>query len=221
MLQYLSNSVGGFFMSFSGFTKEDFDVFSIDGLDQRMDALKELVRPKLEYLGNYFAPSLTALTGQEMYAHVAKHARRTINPPKDTWVAFANNNRGYKMLPHFQIGLWETHLFIWFAIIYECPLKNEIGQKLELNINKVFKTTPSDFSWSEDHTKPDSKEHQSFSKKELQSTFERLSSIKKAELLCGYQIPQEVAIKMDPDQLLKKIDSVFNGLMPLYKIIYR
>ena len=37
--------------------------------------------------------------------HVAKHARRSVNPPIDTWVAFAPNKRGYKMLPHFQIGL--------------------------------------------------------------------------------------------------------------------
>ena len=91
-------------MEFGGFTNEDFDVFLIDGLEARMDALKTTIRPKLEQLGAYYAPSLSALTGDEMFVHVAKHARRTINPPKDTWVAFANNPRGYKMLPHFQIG---------------------------------------------------------------------------------------------------------------------
>lgn len=216
-----TNSVGGFHMSHLSFTNEDFDVFTIEGFDQRMDALKELVRPKLERLGNHFAPSLTVLTGQEMVAHVAKHARRTVNPPKDTWVAFANNNRGYKMLPHFQIGLWESHLFIWYAIIYECPLKNDIGKKLETKIEEIFDITPSDFSWSIDHTKPDSKQHQLFSKEELRTIFERLHTIKKAELLCGYQIPREVAVEMSPEQLLKKIDSVFKGLMPLYKICHQ
>jgi hypothetical protein len=35
-------------------------------------------------------------------------------------LAFANSKRGYKKLPHFQIGLWDTHMFVWFAIIYEC-----------------------------------------------------------------------------------------------------
>lgn len=205
-------------MSFSGFTNEDFDLFNIEGLDKRMDALIKHVRPKLDFFGKHFAPSLTSLTGQEMFAHVAKHARRTINPPKDTWVAFANNNRGYKMLPHFQIGLWESHLFIWFAIIYECPLKNEIGKKLESNINQIFKMTPADFSWSQDHMKPEATQHHLLTKDELHLTFERLHTIKKAELLCGYQIPRNEAVAMSPEELLKKIDSVFNNLIPLYKI---
>lgn len=126
-------------MEFKGFTNEDFDVFQIDGLEARMDGLKERIRPKLESLGQYFAPALTTLTGDEMYVHVAKHARRTINPPKDTWVAFANNPRGYKMLPHFQIGLWNTHLFIWFAVIYEAPLKEEVAARFTKNLIKFIK----------------------------------------------------------------------------------
>ncbi|WP_397261357.1 DUF1054 family protein [Peribacillus simplex] len=32
---------------------------------------------------------MSVLTGDEMYPHVAKHARRKVNPPNDTWVAFA------------------------------------------------------------------------------------------------------------------------------------
>ena len=54
---------------------------------------------------------------------MAKHARRTVNPPKDSWVAFAPYKRGYKSLPHFQIGLWRTHLFIVLVIIYEALKK--------------------------------------------------------------------------------------------------
>jgi uncharacterized protein YktB (UPF0637 family) len=79
-------NVGGFRMDFTGFTKEDFDVFLIDCLEPRMEALKNTVRPKLESLGQYFSPTLSAITGDDMFIHVAKHARRTINPPKDTWV---------------------------------------------------------------------------------------------------------------------------------------
>src|SRR3954462_14851465 len=115
-------------MDFGGFTTEDFNVFLIDGLEARMEALKNTIRPKLEQLGEYFAPTISAITDDEMFIHVAKHARRTINPPKDTWVAFSNNSRGYKMLPHFQIGMWNTHLFIWFAVIYEAPQKNVIAE---------------------------------------------------------------------------------------------
>ena len=97
-------------MSSLRFTEEDFSTFTIEGLDARMERLKDTVRPKLKALGEHFAPTLSALTGDEMFLHVAKHARSSVNPPDDSWVAFANNKRGYKKLPHFQIGLWETHV---------------------------------------------------------------------------------------------------------------
>lgn len=205
-------------MAFTGFTNTDFDVFKIDGFEERMDALKTNIRPKLEALGQHFAPTLSALTGNEMYAHVAKHARRTVNPPKDTWVAFASNSRGYKMLPHFQIGLWETHVFIWFAVIYEAPNKVELGEKLEKNINKIYKETSRDFVWSSDHTKPNSFIHKDLTKDELKSMFERLQSVKKAEILCGYHIPREQAVTMSPESFIDKADEVFKELLPLYKI---
>ncbi|MGG1678867.1 YktB family protein [Neobacillus sp. NRS-1170] len=205
-------------VDFKGFTNEDFDVFLIDGLEARMEALKETIRPKLEKLGEYFAPTLSQVTGDEMFVHVAKHARRTINPPKDTWVAFANNSRGYKMLPHFQIGLWNTHLFIWFAVIYEAPQKEVIGARLAKKINKLFKETPKDYVWSGDHMKPDVVIHGDMTKKDLQSLFDRFQNIKKAELLCGYTIGREAVIEMGSDGLLQKIDEVFNQVAPLYKI---
>ncbi|WP_251549238.1 YktB family protein [Neobacillus muris] len=205
-------------MDFSGFTKEDFDVFLIDGLEPRMEALKTSIRPKLEALGHYFAPALSALTGEEMFAHVAKHARRTINPPKDTWVAFANNPRGYKMLPHFQIGLWETHLFIWFAVIYEAPQKNEIGGRFSKKARKIFKEIPRDYVWSLDHMKPETLPNKDLKVNDLLTMFDRLQTVKKAELLCGYTIDREEVIQLGSEALLAKIDEVFKTVTPLYLI---
>ncbi|WP_053362033.1 DUF1054 domain-containing protein [Bacillus sp. FJAT-27251] len=205
-------------MTFSGFTDKDFDVFTIDGLDERMEALKLHIRPKLEELGSHFSPQLSSLVGDEMHYHVAKHARRTKNPPKDTWVAFAANPRGYKMMPHFQIGLWETHLFVWFALIYEAPNKEEFGKLLERNADTVFSQTPEDFVWSTDHTKPDVIPQSGLSKDELVSLFYRLQTVKKAEILCGYQIPRDKAITLSSDELIEKIEDVFKTLLPLYKL---
>ncbi|OLS41955.1 YktB family protein [Bacillus sp. MRMR6] len=204
-------------MTFNGFTNEDFDVFQIDGLEARMEALKETVRPKLEMLGQYFASTLTSLTGDEMFVHVAKHARRTINPPKDTWVAFANNPRGYKMLPHFQIGLWDTHLFIWFAVIYEAPQKQEIASRLIKSLNRVYRDIPEDYVWSLDHTKAESSIHGQLTKDQLLAYFERLENVKKAEILCGYEINRDDVIQLGADRLIKQIDEVFSKVAPLYK----
>ena len=205
-------------MSFKGFTNEDCDVFLIDGLEARMSALKETVRPKLEELGEYFAPVISALTDDEMFIHVAKHARRTINPPKDTWVAFSNNPRGYKMLPHFQIGMWNTHLFIWFAVIYEAPKKDEIAARFSKKLTKIFKDTPKNFVWSVDHTKPDTIEHSQLSKDDLRLLFDRLQGVKKAELLCGFTIAREQVIQLGSEGLIQQIEDVFNKVATLYKI---
>ena len=205
-------------MSFSGFEQADFDVFTIDGLDERMDALKSQIRPKLEDLGQHFAPTLSSIAGDEMHYHVAKHARRTKNPPKDTWVAFASNPRGYKMLPHFQIGLWESHVFIWFAVIYEAPEKEAIGKKLEEKIDSIYSRTPKDFYWSIDHMKPESTIHGELSKEDLLSMFKRLQTVKKAEILCGLNIPREEAVKLSGDEMLSKIEFVFKEILPLYKL---
>ncbi|RDI47610.1 YktB family protein [Falsibacillus pallidus] len=205
-------------MKFTGFTNDDFNVFNIDGLEPRMEALIETIRPKLEALGNYFAPALSAMTGDEMFPHVAKHARRTINPPKDTWVAIANNKRGYKKHPHFQIGLWGTHIFVWFAVIYEAPDKGAIGEKFARNLNKIYKDIPDYFVWSTDHMKPDSASMNEMSKKDLQDLFQRVQDVKKAELLCGIRIPKEQAIQMDAEDFLQAVQDAFVHLVPLYRL---
>ncbi|RLQ95899.1 YktB family protein [Falsibacillus albus] len=205
-------------MTFNGFTNEDFEVFSIDGLDARMEALKSMVRPKLESLGEHFSPTLSSLCGVEMHYHVAKHARRTKNPPNDTWVSFANNRRGYKMLPHFQIGLWSTHVFVWFAVIYEAPHKAEIGKKFASNVQKIEKKIPNHFVWSKDHTKPDAIPMSGLSEDELLQLFQRLQDVKKAELLCGIHIPKAQAIKMSGKEFIEKVDDAFAHLIPLYKL---
>ncbi|MBE4908884.1 DUF1054 domain-containing protein [Bacillus luteolus] len=205
-------------MDFKGFTNEDFNVFTIEGLDARMEALKETIRPKLEALGEHFSPTLSTIVGEEMFFHVAKHARRSVNPPKDTWVAFANNKRGYKMVPHFQIGLWETHLFIWFAVIYEANGKEMFGKSLEKNITKINELIPSDFVWSMDHTKPEVISNQGLSQDDLLSMFTRLQTVKKAEILCGITIDRNTAVEMTSDQFIQKVDDTFKQLIPLYQL---
>jgi uncharacterized protein YktB (UPF0637 family) len=205
-------------MEFCGFTKEDFDVFTIDGFEERMEALKSTIRPKLEILGNHFAPTLTSITGDEIFPHVAKHARRSVNPPKDTWVAFSRNARGYKMLPHFQIGMWETHLFIWYAVIYEAPQKAEIAKIFEKKIATIQKQIPSEFVWSVDHMKPGAIEQSKLGKKGLLDLFQKVQNVKKAELLCGFHINKEDVVRMAPQELIEKIDQTFKTLLPLYKI---
>src|SRR5690606_32833899 len=139
-------------MNLQGFQHKDFETFLINGLDERMEAIRDRIQPKFKEIGTELVDHLSTKLGNEMFLHIAKHARRTVNPPKDTWLAIANNKRGYKKHPHFQLGLFDDHLFIWLAYIYELPNKENIAQKFIDQFNDL-KQLPGDFVISLDHTK--------------------------------------------------------------------
>ena len=66
--------------------------------------------------------------------------------------------------------------------------------------------------------KPESVEHGKLSKEEFRSMLERLGTVKKAELLCGYELDREKVIQMDADEFLQLVNNVFVTVAPLYKI---
>ncbi|MBO9130317.1 DUF1054 domain-containing protein [Bacillus sp. 165] len=200
------------------FERQDFQVFEINGLDERMNQIKEHIRPKLEALGLYFAPFFTEALGEDVFPHVAKHARRSVNPPNDTWVAFATNKRGYKMLPHFQIGLWNSHIFIYFGLIYECPQKSEYARAFSFHLDSIKQCIPPHFVWSVDHTKPTAKTQNTLSAEELDEMFNRLATVKKAELLCGIHLRKEDAVNLNDEQFVNLVKETFHTLIPLYKL---
>jgi len=204
--------------AFAGFTQKDFDVFAIDGLDARMEAIKTVVRPKLELLGEHFAPALSAATGKEMFYHVAKHARRTVNPPDDTWVAWAADKRGYKKHPHIQVGLWGTHLFVWYAVIYESPFKQEVSRAMKQHLDDILALVPDHFRWSPDHTQPDSTPQGTLGYEGVLRLVDRLQTVKKAEILCGLNIDRNDPILADGKRLVEKLEETFHILTKLYNI---
>lgn len=204
-------------MTFAGFTGQDFDSLTISGLEPRMEAIIANIRPKLEALGGTIAPYLSALCGEEMFPHVAKHARRTINPPEDTWIAWSSSKRGYKALPHFQVGMFSTHLFIIFAVIYESPNKETIAKFFEKNTAQLQRLVPSDFYWSTDHMKPEGTFHRDMDNNALLQMANKLKTVKKSELLCGLRLDRDDPLLQDGAGLTHKIEQTFETLLPLYK----
>lgn len=205
-------------MSNVQWTTEDFDVFLINGLDERMEALTQTIRPKFQKLGEVYSAYFSANTGDEFFAHVAKHARRTVNPPKDSWVAFAPYKRGYKALPHFQIGLWGSHLFIVVAIIYEAPQKAEMAERLLQNLH-AFDQLSEDYVVSGDHMSPDALNLGEARDKQLKQLLERLRDVKKGEFLVGRHIPAGEAIKLSSDEFMQLAEKTFDDLLPIYNLM--
>lgn len=200
-------------MTIPGFTTTEFDTFKIEGLPNRMAAIQENIQPKFEIIGGELTDFLAAKLGNEMYLHIAKHARRTVNPPVDTWLAIADNKRGYKKHPHFQVGLFDDRLFIWLAFVYELPGKNKIAQSFLDQIDS-FEQLPDQFIISFDHFKKDAIPVRELSIKDL----ERFRDVKKAEFLLGQHILKEDAIQLSGNKLVEQIKKMFDQLIPFYQI---
>ncbi|GEN32790.1 MULTISPECIES: YktB family protein [Aneurinibacillus] len=205
-------------MNFDGFTQEDFAIFTIEGLDARMAAIRERIQPKFRAIGEELKNDIALSLGNEMFLHIAKHARRTVNPPKDSWLAISHNKRGYKAHPHFQVGLFDDHVFIWLAFIYELPYKKEIAQKFIDNIDSVKALIPKDFVISLDHTKKEAVAVSDVSSKEFEGMLDRFRNVKKAEFLVGRHIKAGDPILKDGNEFLHSAKSTIETLLPLYRL---
>ncbi|RSK26880.1 DUF1054 domain-containing protein [Bacillus sp. HMF5848] len=204
-------------MSFSGFSKEDFDTFNIEGLDTRMTAIQERIQPKFKAIGSELVDDMAMITGQEMYVHIAKHARRTVNPPKDTWMAFCHDKRGYKKHPHFQIGVFDDHVFIWHALIYELPRKQEIATNYLNESSKLFAQLPTNYKISVDHTKKEALSIGDLTENNWEQLLVRLRDVKKAELLIGKHFQHNDPILHDGQAFLANVRETFQSLLPFYR----
>ncbi|WP_163579612.1 YktB family protein [Gracilibacillus saliphilus] len=201
-------------MTFKGFEQKDFKTFQIEGLDERMEAIQERIQPKFKSIYEEIKEDLNKFAGREMHLHIAKHARRTVNPPKDTWSAYCHNKRGYKKHPHFQVGLWDDHLFIWLAFIYELPHKSDIAEKFLSEIDDIKESVPENYHISLDHMK---NEATLLSETDLQEGLERFKKVKKGEFLIGRRIEATDPLLQDGDKLIKTIKETLQTLAPLYR----
>lgn len=205
-------------MVFEGFQQKDFETFNIEGLEERMKSIRERIQPKFQAIGEEVVGDLSAKLGNEMFIHIAQHARRTVNPPNDTWMAFSLNNRGYKMLPHFQIGLWNDRLFVWLAYIYELPKKQEFAKKFLKHQDELEKMIPEDYDISMNHMK---KSNQKLEDLDLDKVLERFLKVKSAELLIGKQFYPDDPILRDGEKFMEEVQSIYDILIPIYQLSLR
>lgn len=206
---------GVFSMEFTGFTQEDFDTFHIDGLDERMAVIRERIQPKFRAMGDELVTYLSEKLGHEMYIHIAKHARRTVNPPNDTWMAFSYNKRGYKKHPHFQVGLWDDRVFVWLAYIYELPNKQEFAKTFIDYQDTLKEIIPEDYDLSMNHMK---KSDELIGDIDLEKKLERFYKVKSAEFLIGKQFQADDPIMQDGESFINEVKSIYDKLIPIYQL---
>ncbi|USS88311.1 DUF1054 domain-containing protein [Fructilactobacillus hinvesii] len=193
------------------FTDNDFTVFATPTLNERMEQIRSVLDPKFETAAQAFLPIL-AETGETWYGHVAKHRMRKTNPPDNTWVAFSTNQRGYKMLPHFELGCWADQLYLYLAV--ESNMKPRqtatIGPKLQALVPLV-QQLPTDFVLSGNHMEEQTKQLADYDQ-----LVDRFQAIKAAEVLIGVQI-QRGDPRLGTPELLPDLEQVLRQLLPLYE----
>lgn len=195
------------------FNQSDFNVFTINGLDQRMSAIREHIQPVFQHLGDTYTDFVNDYTGFTGSFHIAQHRRRTTNAPESTWSALGGNNRGYKKYPHIQVGINEEHIFMFLSLIDNPKHEKTMGEFL-LNNRNLWSDLPDDYYVSSDHTKPDIKKAKVAT---VEKTLERLINVKKGEFMLG-RVMTPVSKELNDEAMQKDFfNETLDGILPMYK----
>ena len=127
-------------MATLGFTPVDFEVFKVEGFSARMQEIYARVRPKLVRLGDELAPELARKLHLEFFPHVARHARRTVNPPPETWAAFGPSPKGYKRYGYLALCISGAGLHARMVVKSEADRRPEMARGLVSNAAQLAKS---------------------------------------------------------------------------------
>ena len=197
------------------FNAQDFDIFDEPTLSGRMTAIRDVIDPKFEQAAAVLLPIL-ATDGQHWTAHIAKHLRRTTNAPDNTWVAFAPNKRGYKMMPHFELGLWADHLYLYLAVEENMKPQQtpDIVAKLQRAREQVAQL-PAGYVLSADHmvnaTQP-------LTLAAYDDLVARFDAVRHSEVLIGLTIPRGDD-RLKGDRSVEVLSAVVKTLLPIYQVL--
>ncbi|WP_423189655.1 DUF1054 family protein [Alkalibacterium sp. f15] len=195
------------------FKASDFDIFNIDGLDERMGAIRKQIQPVFQHLGDAYIDYVNDYTKFDGSFHIAQHRRRTTNAPESTWSAIGGNNRGYKKYPHIQVGINEKNIFMFLSLIDNPKHEKTMGDYL-LNHRSLWKNLDDDYFVSGDHTRPDIQEAEEDT---IEKTLKRLINVKKGEFMLGRVLTPSSEELKDNAMQKKFFKDTLNGLLPMYK----
>lgn len=194
------------------FTQNSFDIFEVDGLDERMAVIRAEIQPIFQTINDELNDVLSEQSGYNQEFHIAQHLRRTVNPPESTWCAFGGNNRGYKKYPHLQIQINPDHIFIGLAMIDNPKYEKEIAQAFLEDISRW--ESFADFKISKDHTQTKLID---LTRENLESALERVINVKKGEIMIGRIIEPGDELLSQHEKQLDYIKETYLTLMPFYK----
>jgi len=208
-------------MPSSAFTSADFKVFDIAGFAPRMAEIRARLRPKLEALGHTLAPAIQRTTGEETFAHVARHARRTVNPPDDTWVAFGPDRRGYKKHCHFKVAVSRNCVRFLFEVGPEHADKKRWAAAWRKNAPKVGPVLRrvKMLAWFEnEHDETPAAALGDLLTDQLAALGDEVTRRRDGQLVFGRAVPALEASRWTEAQYRAAALETFRALAPLYRL---
>jgi uncharacterized protein YktB (UPF0637 family) len=203
------------------FTAKDFRIFDLDGFAERMAALRARVRPKLETLGTALAPELGRAAGRDLYPHVARHARRTVNPPDDTWVAFGPDRRGYKSAPHFKVAVSRHGVRFLFELGPELAAKAEWARAWRRQAPRIAPALgrSADLAWFKtEHDETPAAPLATLDREGWQRLGEALTRTRDGQLVLGRRVDADVAARWSGAALADAARETFGALGPCFRL---
>jgi len=208
-------------MAFGGFTAKDFQVFAIPDFPGRMAAIRGQIQPKLFALAEEIGPNLKPIVGSEAFPHVAKHMRRTVNPPDDTWVAFGPEKRGYKKAQHFKVAISRHSLRFLFEIGPEYADKAKWVRAWEREIGRLavkLKKGPGLAWYKDEHDDEPAALLESLSSQEIGRLAGELTRRKDGQLVFGRRLDQADVLRLKLAAFVQAALHAFGMLAPLYRL---
>lgn len=196
------------------FDDTSFAIFELPGLEERMAAIRSEIQPIFQTLAEAFQLQLETELGNEYFIHIAQHRRRTVYPPDSTLVALSRNKRGYKMEPHFQLGISPDFVFIWLACIDQPKNKQQQAQLL-LDHRELLQEIPTDFYLSGDHTQ---NKIEPFSVSAAEKMLVRFRDIKKGEFQIGRIIEKNSPLWKTPKAAQNYMAETYQQVLPIYQL---
>jgi uncharacterized protein YktB (UPF0637 family) len=202
-------------MATLGFIRRDFDVFAIEGFSARMAKLDELINPRLIRLANDLTPELSRTFHMQFFPHVAKHMRRSANPPDETFAAFGPSRAGYKRYGYLALCV------SCVGIHARAAVKSDADNRLE--IARAIKSKSADLQKSFRGARI--QQYQNWNCREMPRSitagaefFDGLADAlakKSGAIDVGFGWPVRDALSVDRDEVL----DAFRELEPLYRVI--
>ena len=208
-------------MAFTGFTAKDFQVFAIPDFPGRMAAIRGQIQPKLFALAEEIGPKLKPIVGSETFPHVAKHMRRTVNPPDDTWVAFGPEKRGYKKAHHYKVAISRRCVRFLFEIGPEYADKAKWERTWQREAGRLapkLKRATGLGWYKNEHDEGPAALLASLSPRDIGQLAGELARRRDGQLVLGRRLDQVEVLRLKPAAFVQAALATFGDLAPLYKL---